>query len=422
MKKAFLNTILIMLFSYPAIAKHVSEVKSENICKDYFNLMFNVQDMDRVLEQSKIISKSKDAKGLPCYATAEAIMNLANKHNENNNEPLKLFLLAYCRTNQNWPQPVPGAELTAKAEEPLLKLIALYPENTLVPQAYFMLTNILDESDSSLQYYMLIADKYKNARTEWPHMGGRKIYLGQNIAGTSLFFASDIYMRKGNREKAVECLKRIVNEHGNEKDYKHGIYRPDAYVQILHLYTGWLGDKEIEYGYEKDVFDICKTLLDLPAETYLTKRIRCYTTGNTHAEAYMVLAKLKNDIEYYKKVIIEYGDTFSGEDGSDAGNSYGFFASVRLDSKLNDIDSQIKTYREIAEKTISRYMQAHYRSRLADIYMNDKKDLKSALAEYKYIAENLKNIPYYDPEALGDGKGFSDTANNMIRKITELMK
>jgi tetratricopeptide (TPR) repeat protein len=421
MKRTFLITILIAFFINPAQAKEALAAKTKIVCKDYFNLLFNVQDMDKVIEQSAIIAKSKDAMDLPCYWDAKRIMELAMKYFEVNNEPLKLFLLAHCRTHQNWPQPVPGAELTAKPEEPLYRLITFYPEHTLVPQAYFMLAGVLDEQES-LRYFMILADKYKNARAEWSYMGRYGIAIGQNLAGTGLFLASDIYQRMGNLEKAVECLNRIINEYGNEKDYNEGAFNTDAYVQLLHLYTGRHGDMEIPRKYEKEISAICKIIIGIPSTAYLTRTICCSTVGNTHAEAYMTLAKIENDKDYYKKTIIEYGDVFNGIDGSDEGNTYGYFASDRLDKMVTDIDSRILLYKEIAEKTASRYMQAEYRSRLAGIYMNDKKDLNSALVEYKYIAENLKGIPYYDPEALGDGKGFSDTAKDMIKKINELIK
>lgn len=419
--------VIFMVFS----GFNFSRAMLKQKCDELDHALYVEQDYNKAYALcNEILNGTQECPGCYCSHDVGSILEMLLKFPQDDYGPLKLYFRAQLLHGQA-KNTAAGPEILNNMADAMTEIETKYPGSGLIPTMHYLLADAYENAagefgneikdkgadEKALYHYGVIIDKFKTANAE-----GSLSIMGMkphsNLAVMSLFMASNIYKAMGRTDDSVKALKKIIEDYPEEKDGIDAAFKADACVQMLFVYTGWSMGRQVKPEDKQTAGNICRTLLEMPDSRYMTFYPRVHQTGSTHAEGYMTLAELEADTGYYNKVITEYPDTEWGEYASE-GSTYGAAALARIKDTAGP-DARIALYRELIKSTPSKILKAQMQSSIAEIYRVDKKDLKAALAEYRYIADNYK-IPYSDQEELGHGEGYADTAEKMIEKIKKEM-
>ncbi len=430
MKKILLFCLFCSVFIF-TISMNTSAAGGDamiSVCRELDAALHETQDLAAAAAVCVKVKKLK-APGKGCTEFAADTAAMISRFREYNGEPLKMYFLADGIKFM----PQEGRRIQRLAL--LNDIIEKYPDSGLVPYAHYLLAEYYHgrmtgdygseaaqdprNAEEALAHLSIITEKYKAVKAMYG-IGIIGMKQDTTLAVMSLFNMANIYVKKEKIQEAEKALYGIIDNYGNEKDAEGIPFKIDAYVQMLQLYAGWMAGVKIAPENAEKVRKISAVLLAMPESKYLSFYYRATGMGSAHAECLMALAQLDNDITYYEKIIAEMGDKRTGPYASE-NTSCGVIALAELKKVTISPDKKIATYIALAGKTKSSYMKADLHMLIAQTYRDEIKDPQAALDEYQYVADNFK-IPYPDPEALGHGEGYADTAKEMIGKIREEMK
>ncbi len=347
-------------------------------------------------------------------------IELMKNYSDFEGEPLAMFLKSeYVQHNDLF-------EIKQKIYE---TIISKYPECKLAPYLKFKLAN---------SYRNMIKNNIKSTEAEHQRNTAVNLYNDivqkhpdavfpnskTKICPIAQMRIADLFNLEGrpisNPLKAITEYNKVINTYPDIIDEKGFKLKINAYMEVLDIYTNRWGDVYTkEYKNIEKAKQIIEILLNIPNEKYLVQE---WWFGSTHPECYIRLAEIENEsgniensIIFYKKVLKEFPNVWTGKYGSDDTTSYLLVAlSEILQTKDNNQD-KINVCKEIISGDFDKIVKGIAQFVIAEVYEKlGQKD--NAIDEYQKVIEKYYEISMYGDESLGEA------AKNRIAALRNVQK
>jgi len=414
--------ILSLFFFFNAEALKRKEVKSISSTID--SLIYEEKDYDEALRFSKDFLTIQDIDRVYVYK-AKNIINLIENYSDYDRKPLELFFKYMENYFKRLKCLGNSAELCKENGNIFRETLEKYPDCKLAGFVQYMLAihyasqiNSTDrylENDEvaakkAIESYREVIRKYPTA--EMPiYEDWRRFKIGLKIAPLAQLKIGDIYkpyyhelLSVKDSVKAIEAYQAVIDNYPEDVDHKGRKVAMDAYVSILNMYRKNKSSNIILDTVKAK--EICNNLINkFPNQGY---EVEGGYFGETHPEAYMVLADCKTDkekaLKIYEKIMTEYPNNWTGRSSSGAIVRYGIIALGRIKYLFEDPELTINYYRKILTSNLDINIRGSAQYFIASIYEEDIKDYNQALVEYQKVLQNFADVnPGGEYYPLGEG-------------------
>ncbi len=390
-------------------------------------------DIARIRKTEKPVAEKEKVEALRLSKESISIQNIDEKSRINlienysdcDRKPLELFFKSREK---------PSGNRFKYIGDIYREILEKYPECKLAGFIQYMLArNYASQINSTIRYlessetarekaiesYREVTRKYPTAEIPISEYDER-FKIGLRIAPLAQLNIGDLY-NSGNwvtpkKKEAIRAYELVINNYPEDVDYNGRKVAMNAYVSILNVYTDRNNKSDDKVVDTVKAKEICDTLINkFPNQGY---EVEGYYFGETHPEAYMVLAGFETDKEkaigIYEKIMSEYPDSWEGKSATCGVSLYAIEALFKIRYLLEDTQLIINYYRKILDSNLDRKIRGTAQFEIAVIYEADIKDYDQALVEYQKVLEDYGDVT--TGAAVGTLGNEAESRISMIRE------
>jgi hypothetical protein len=224
--------------------------------------------------------------------------------------------------------------------------------------------------------------------------------------------------KDGKHADAAAIYNALIRDNYSEKDTRGRSMKIDAYIGLLNIYSGrglWKR-KGDNLRINKDAgIVVCNALLIERDQPYTYYGNEITVEGSSRPEAYMLLADFDqaNAMDYYEKVILQFPKDRKREFLSGEGNYYPYFAVEKMRTSIPGHDAVITELTGLIGKVRDPQLQAYLQYTVADIYLKEKNDKKTSMAEFRKV----QNYRYTADKTEAGSANYAAMASEKIADI-----